>query len=172
MKEVLKAIFEVIQNECKNNKTCKTCKLASGDVGCFLSIDLENTNIDEIVEKVLSLPLNLENTVVLSKEAYENLKFNNLEIPENSITKYYGESFTKHDNVNSPAHYCKGGIECIEAIKAAVVGLVAIEAVCTANVIKYLWRWKFKNGLEDLKKAKWYLDRLIKEVEEGNNVNS
>ena len=78
---------------------------------------------------------------------------------------------TENDNVNHPNHYCKGGIECIEAIKAAVVGLVAMEAVCTANVIKYLWRWKFKNGLEDLKKAKWYLDRLINEVEEGNNVN-
>ena len=75
----------------------------------------------------------------------------------------------ENDTVNHPNHYCKGGIECIEAIKAAVVGLVAMEAVCTANVIKYIWRWKFKNGLEDLKKAKWYLDRLIKEVEEANN---
>ena len=70
----------------------------------------------------------------------------------------------KDDNVNSPAHYTQGGIECIDAIKAAVIGLKNIEAVCTANVIKYLWRWKFKNGLEDLKKAKWYLDYLIKEV--------
>ena len=68
------------------------------------------------------------------------------------------------DNVNHPSHYTQGGIECIDAIKAAVIGLVGIEAVCTANVIKYLWRWKFKNGLEDLKKAKWYLDYLIKDI--------
>lgn len=78
---------------------------------------------------------------------------------------------TENDNVNSPAHYCKGSIECIEAIKAATVGLTGMEAVCTANVIKYIWRWKFKNGLEDLKKAKWYLDRLIKELEEDDHVN-
>ena len=43
--------------------------------------------------------------------------------------------------------------------------LQGIEAVSTANVIKYLWRWKFKNGLEDLRKAQWYLNHLIKEVE-------
>lgn len=71
------------------------------------------------------------------------------------------------DRVNHPAHYCQGGIECIEAIKAATIGLVGMEAVCTANAIKYLWRWKRKNGTEDLRKARWYLDRLIKEEEDG-----
>jgi hypothetical protein len=76
---------------------------------------------------------------------------------------------TEVDNVNHPSHYTQGGIECIDAIKAAVIGLVGIEAVCTANVIKYIWRWKFKNGLEDLKKARWYLDRLIKEVSESED---
>lgn len=75
-------------------------------------------------------------------------------------------SNNKPDMVNQPAHYIQGGIECIEAIKAAVVGLAGIEAVCTGNIIRYIWRWKFKNGLEDLKKCRWYLDRLIKEVEE------
>lgn len=69
------------------------------------------------------------------------------------------------DNVNSPAHYTQGGIECIEALKAATVGKTGIEAVCAANVIKYVWRYEEKNGLEDVKKAQWYLDRLIKELE-------
>ena len=73
------------------------------------------------------------------------------------------------ENVNHPSHYTQGGIECIDAIKAAVIGLVGVEAVCTGNIIKYLWRWKFKNGLEDLKKARWYLDRLIKEVSESED---
>lgn len=67
------------------------------------------------------------------------------------------------DNIN-PAHYKKGGIEAIEAIKAATVGKTGIEAVCTANVIKYVWRYEEKNGIEDLRKALWYLERLIKEV--------
>ena len=65
------------------------------------------------------------------------------------------------DNVNHPAHYTQSGIECIDAIAASVEGLEGMEAVCTANVIKYIWRWKRKNGVEDLKKARWYLDKLI-----------
>lgn len=71
------------------------------------------------------------------------------------------------DMVNHPNHYCQGGIECIDAIKAAVTDLSGIEAVCTANIIKYVWRWKNKNGIEDLNKAGWYLDRLIKEAEKA-----
>jgi hypothetical protein len=67
------------------------------------------------------------------------------------------------DPVN-PSHYKQGAIECIEAIKAATgdgfIGYV------WGNVLKYLWRWPKKGGVEDLKKARWYLDRLIKEVGE------
>jgi hypothetical protein len=66
-----------------------------------------------------------------------------------------------NDNVNHPSHYTSGGIECIDALESATDGLNGIEAVCTANAIKYLWRWKRKNGVEDLKKAKWYIDKLI-----------
>jgi hypothetical protein len=65
------------------------------------------------------------------------------------------------DPVNHPQHYTQGGIECIDALDAATTGLIGIDAVCTANAIKYLWRWKFKNGVEDLKKAQWYINRLI-----------
>lgn len=67
------------------------------------------------------------------------------------------------DSIN-PSHYKQGSIECIEAVKAATVGKTGIEAVCTANVIKYIWRYEEKNGVEDLRKARWYLERLIKEV--------
>jgi hypothetical protein len=73
------------------------------------------------------------------------------------------ERINQADAIN-PSHYKQGGIECIEAIKAATgdgfVGYV------WGNVIKYLWRWPNKGGVEDLKKARWYLDRLIKEVGE------
>lgn len=74
----------------------------------------------------------------------------------------------EHDAVEHPAHYNQGGIECIEAIKAATVGKKGIEAVCTANAIKYLWRFEAKNGIEDVKKARWYIDRLIAEMEAKN----
>lgn len=71
----------------------------------------------------------------------------------------------KSDAVNHPSHYCRGGMECIDAIRAAVEGLTAMEAVCTGNAMKYLWRWKEKNGAEDLKKADWYIRRLLWEME-------
>lgn len=70
----------------------------------------------------------------------------------------------KADMVNHPPHYTAGGIECIDALKAATTRLTGIEAVCTANAIKYLWRWKDKNGAEDIRKAIWYCERLLKEI--------
>lgn len=69
-----------------------------------------------------------------------------------------------NDVVNHPSHYTQGGIECIDAITAATVGKTGIEAVCVANVVKYLWRYEEKNGLEDVKKARWYLERLVNEL--------
>ena len=66
----------------------------------------------------------------------------------------------EHDNVNSPSHY-QGKVECIDCIESATAGLNGIEAFCTGNAIKYLYRWKRKNGIEDLKKAKYYIDKII-----------
>jgi hypothetical protein len=63
--------------------------------------------------------------------------------------------------VNQPPHYTSGKVECIDALEAATVELKGLDAVCTANAIKYLWRWKQKNGVEDLRKARWYIDKLI-----------
>ena len=80
-----------------------------------------------------------------------------------------GNCYNKESNadmVNHPSHYTQGGIECIDALKAATVSKTGIEAICTANAIKYLWRYEEKNGIEDVKKARWYIDRLIKELEE------
>ena len=65
------------------------------------------------------------------------------------------------DMVNHPPHYTQGDIECIDAIKAATKGLNGFEGYCTGNAIKYLWRWKHKSGVEDLKKADWYIRKLI-----------
>jgi len=65
------------------------------------------------------------------------------------------------DMVNQPPHYTSGKVECIDALEAATVELKGLDAVCTANAIKYLWRWKQKNGVEDLRKARWYIDKLI-----------
>lgn len=68
------------------------------------------------------------------------------------------------ENINHPKHYCKGGLECIDVIKAAVSNLPPYEAVCAANIIKYVWRYREKNGPEDLRKAGKYLELLQEEV--------
>lgn len=75
------------------------------------------------------------------------------------------EEAKKHDAVNHPSHYTQGRIECIDALESATINKRGIEAVCTANIIKYLWRYESKNGIEDVKKAQWYLQKLIKELE-------
>lgn len=70
----------------------------------------------------------------------------------------------KADPVNRPAHYTSGGIECIDAMQAAF-GDEAVKDFCLCNAFKYLWRHRQKNGVEDLKKARWYLNRLITAME-------
>lgn len=63
------------------------------------------------------------------------------------------------DNVNQPAHYTGGSIECIDAIRAALTP-EEFRGFCKGNVIKYTWRERIKGGDESLKKAEWYLKRL------------
>ena len=68
---------------------------------------------------------------------------------------------TTSDMVDHPKHYTTGSVECIDAIESAVTGLDGVEAVLTGHIIRYVWRWKQKGGVEDLRKAEWYLKRLI-----------
>lgn len=70
------------------------------------------------------------------------------------------------DNVNHPKHYTTGKIETIEYIEDKL-SPEQLEGYFAGNIIKYLSRYKHKNGVEDLKKARWYLDRLIKNLEKG-----
>ncbi len=77
------------------------------------------------------------------------------------------------DAVNSPKHYVSGkNIECIDAIAAAVENLNGTEAHLTACCMKYLWRWKGKNGSEDLKKCQRYLGWLIEYAERTEHGSS
>ena len=73
------------------------------------------------------------------------------------------------DMVNHPAHYkAANGLEVIDVIEAFTAKLTGIQATDTGNIIKYICRWKEKNGLEDLKKAQWYLNHLISVIEKEN----
>lgn len=78
----------------------------------------------------------------------------------------------QNDRVNHPSHYTQGGIECIDAITAALsCHRNPVNAWLTGQVIKYLWRWPLKNGKEDLRKAEWYLHRLLQRLEEQDKCD-
>lgn len=69
------------------------------------------------------------------------------------------------DLVNHPPHYTQGGIECIDALKAAL-GDEGFRAYCRGAAIKYLWRGPHKGSeTQDYEKARWYLNRLIEETD-------
>ena len=67
--------------------------------------------------------------------------------------------------VSHPDHYKSGKYEVIDIIDEFTKGLEGTEAVCTANAIKYVLRWKKKNGVQDVKKAIWYLQHLVDHLE-------
>lgn len=68
------------------------------------------------------------------------------------------------DSINHPAHYTSGGIECIDAIESSM-SHEGFEGYLKGNVLKYLWRYRNKNApIEDLKKAQWYQNKLIKHL--------
>ena len=71
---------------------------------------------------------------------------------------------TEKDNVNHPAHYNTGEIEVIDYIKDKL-GYDEFTGYLTGNLLKYILRYKYKNGIEDLKKAEWYLKYLINYME-------
>lgn len=74
------------------------------------------------------------------------------------------EKKAQKDEVNHPDHYTQGGIECIDCIRASM-SKDGFEDYCKGNVIKYLHRWRFKGGVQDLKKAEVYLMWLIQSAE-------
>ena len=67
---------------------------------------------------------------------------------------------SKYDNVYKPIHYNQGSIECIDAMISAF-GEERVANYCIGNVFKYIWRSELKNGIEDLNKALWYLNKAI-----------
>lgn len=71
--------------------------------------------------------------------------------------------FGKKDNIN-PEHYKVGGLETWDILKAKLTS-TELAGYCKGNILKYVTRCKHKNGIEDLKKAAWYLNNLIKEIE-------
>ena len=71
----------------------------------------------------------------------------------------------KPDDINHPAHYTQGKLECIDAIEGLELPFHE------AQILKYIVRWRYKNGIQDLYKARWYLNRIIEKMED-NSVNT
>lgn len=76
------------------------------------------------------------------------------------------ENIILEDNVNNPEHYNKGGIECIDAIESSMTK-EAFAGYLKGNIQKYMWRYEQKGGAESLRKAQWYLNKLVNLVEGG-----
>lgn len=82
-----------------------------------------------------------------------------------SIVRKLGEHEQTSDPVNSPSHYASGDIECIDAIKASMTR-EAFLGYLKGNIQKYMWRYEKKvNPLEDVKKARWYMNKLVDELD-------
>ena len=81
---------------------------------------------------------------------------------EAKVPEYLTGKGKVEDVVNHPIHYNKSGIETIDAIKAMTNE--GFEYYLQGNIMKYLWRYKYKNGVEDLEKAQWYLNKLISTI--------
>lgn len=72
------------------------------------------------------------------------------------------------DNVNHPSHYETGKFECID-VMVETQGVEAVKDFCLCNAFKYIYRHNGKNGDEDIKKAKWYIDKYLELNKEEQN---
>lgn len=82
------------------------------------------------------------------------------------ILKAAIEDYEENDVVNHPAHYTGGKMECIDIVDVMTEDKQGLEAFCTGNIVKYLYRYNKKGGVEDVKKAEWYFKKLIEVLEE------
>ena len=116
--------------------------------------------LTNLQERLKDLDLNEAIDIVLEEEQQNQLNANYV-----PLKHYPPQHYSTKDEINHPAHYTQANIECIDAIKAITQNKKGIEAVCVANVMKYLWRYEDKHGLKDVKKAQWYLNWLIMVLE-------
>ena len=83
-----------------------------------------------------------------------------------SMLKAAIEDYEENDVVNHPAHYTGGKMECIDIVDVMTEDKQGLEAFCIGNIVKYLYRYNKKGGVEDVKKAEWYFKKLVEVLEE------
>lgn len=105
-------------------------------------IDEINTEINKLNDKIKNISESMSDIVRLVLSEGES------------------DSTSTNDNVNHPSHYETGNFECID-VMIETQGKEAVMDFCVCNAFKYIYRHNNKNGVEDIKKAKWYLDKYI-----------
>lgn len=146
--------------------------------GYFFDDKVSNKKLDEPIDpaKWLEKKQSKSNDVQ-QKKRFEHLKGNLSrmdrlhgvkldELTPNDVRKLAGGKEESNDIVNKPSHYTYGKIEIIEIVEQVTATYPTNIAFSIGNALKYICRAPFKNGVEDLKKAVWYLDRAIKKWEE------
>ncbi len=115
---------------------------------------------------------NLCNYAVLSCEDYPCSACKNTAVTDSEEYNARADMFEsadENDVVNHPSHYTQGGVECIDAMESAF-GAEQLAAYCKIAAFKYIWRCEYKNGLEDVKKAVWYLNKYIELKGDANDT--
>ena len=110
--------------------------------------------------KCLSVLTTYKQNMVIKMSEWEKLQKKHPAIEPRPVSTIQENKAPVSDMVNKPPHYNQGGIECIDAIESSM-SKEAFAGHCKACVLKYLWRYKDKGGVESLEKAQWYLSRLI-----------
>ena len=140
-------------NSCDRFTLCGDgCRLQSPDFSCIWN-DLSDESTEDcyhflIAEGIIGKP--------------EQPEINFVKVERNDAVE------PTNDAVQHPSHYTQGGIECIDAIRASMTADGFCD-YCKGNIIKYIWRWRDKGGVEDLRKASVYLDWLINAAEGKEN---
>lgn len=128
-------------------KSCYTCKHYENHGICQLAnrcIDCSEWEISDVYREAETVPVVTEKAEPIAAQIFKA---------------------QNHDAVSHPSHYCKGGVECLDAIKAALGD--KYEGFLAGNVLKYVYRYPDKNGVEDCEKARFYLEKLIEVLENG-----
>lgn len=163
--ECAKEVYSKLKNLIRQNN-----KMYVSDILSLFGIAMNDLDYVYYWNKI---DLNDLNIYYYDTFRYISLPRPRIDYSKNDRRKNSDTSKEKEDLVNHPNHYqSETGLEVIDVIDAFTDGLDGVEAFDTGNIIKYICRWKKKNGIEDLEKAKWYLENLIKEVKEKENEDA
>lgn len=148
--ELEKTMLDDLDEYCSDRSLCNACVFFNGDeTNCIHSGDY---TIDDLFDRYKQL---LNECPSACSIPYD--EFYKLAAPLTGTTV---EITSYEDLVNHPSHYIHGGIECIDAMKAAF-GSDELKVYCKIAAFKYLWRADHKGGLQDIQKANWYLNKYL-----------